>query len=133
HAAMKRKRDDLESAYIDRYRELTDANKRLKDLNRLKDEIIAVCSHDLRAPLQVLLGHGRLLLESELANQQQASVEAITRMGRKILDLVENLLERGKGENARLSLDPRAIDVSEICKESANELEILAAERGVSL
>ena len=133
HTALKKKRDELELAYVERYRELTEANRRLKDLNRLKDEIIAVCSHDLRAPLQVLLGHGRLLLESGLDPQQKQSAEAMIRQGRKILSLVESLLERGKGDVARLSIEPRVLDIAELCKESVNELGILAAERGVAL
>ncbi|AKJ02703.1 signal transduction histidine kinase [Archangium gephyra] len=133
HTALKKKRDELELAYVERYRELTEANRRLKDLNRLKDEIIAVCSHDLRAPLQVLLGHGRLLLEGGLDPQQKQSAEAMIRQGRKILGLVESLLERGKGDVARLSIEPRVLDMSTLCKESVTELEILAAERGVAL
>ena len=133
HQALKRKRDDLESAYVDRYQELSLANKRLKELNRLKDEKIAVCSHDLRSPLNVLLGHGRLLQDTNLEPQERSSVDAIVRQGRKILDLVETLLERGKGDQGRLSLEPRSVDIAELCKETAQEMEILAAERGVAL
>jgi two-component system sensor histidine kinase ChiS len=133
HQALKKKREELESAYVDRYRELIEANQRLKDLARLKDEMLAVCSHDLRAPLQVLLGHGRLLIEGEVTPQQRASAEAITRQGRKILELVESLLERGKGEQARVSLEARLLDLSDVCHEIATELEILAAEKGVAL
>ncbi|MBX5484481.1 MAG: response regulator [Myxococcaceae bacterium] len=133
HQALKRKREDLESAYVDRYRELTEANHRLKELNRLKDEMIAVCSHDMRSPLNVLLGHGRLLLDSPLSGQDRASVEAIVRQGKKILDLVESLLERGKGEQSRLSLEARRLDVAELAKETAEEMEILARQRRVTL
>ncbi|HYV44846.1 MAG TPA: ATP-binding protein [Myxococcaceae bacterium] len=133
HAALRRKRDDLESAYVDRYRELNEANRRLKEINRTKDEIIAVVSHDLRAPLQVLLGHARLLLGSKLDAEQQLSSEAILRQGRKILDLVESLLERGRGEQARVSLDPVQLDVAELCKETANDLSIIARDKGVTL
>jgi signal transduction histidine kinase/DNA-binding response OmpR family regulator len=133
HSDVKRKRDDLELAYVERYRELTDANRRLKELNRLKDEIIAVCSHDLRAPLQVLLGHGRLLLDGDLESQQKQSAEAMIRQGKKILGLVESLLEKGKGEAARLSLEARMLDVSKLGRELTGELEILAAEKGVAL
>ncbi|MBJ6764028.1 response regulator [Myxococcaceae bacterium JPH2] len=133
HTAVKKKREDLELAYVERYRELNEANRRLKELNRLKDEIIAVCSHDLRAPLQVLLGHGRLLLEGPLEPQQKQSAEAMIRQGRKILTLVESLLEKGKGEAARLSIEPRVLDVAQLCRDAVSELEILAAERGVSL
>jgi len=133
HKAVKKKREDLELAYVQRYQELNDANRRLKELNRLKDEIIAVCSHDLRAPLQVLLGHGRLLQEGPLEPQQRQSSEAMIRQGKKILGLVESLLEKGKGEAARLSIEPRVLDVAQLCRDAVNELEILAADRGVSL
>ncbi|AKF82434.1 Signal transduction histidine kinase [Myxococcus fulvus] len=133
HTAVKKKREDLELAYVERYHELLEANRRLKELNRLKDEIIAVVSHDLRAPLQVLLGHGRLLLEGPLESQQKQSAEAMIRQGKKILGLVESLLEKGKGEAARLSIEPRVLDVAQLCRDAVNELEILAAERGVSL
>jgi signal transduction histidine kinase/DNA-binding NarL/FixJ family response regulator len=132
HAALKRKREELESAYVDRYRELNDANRRLREVARFKDETIAICSHDLRAPLQVLLGHGRLLLDQELPEQQRSSVDAIARQGRKILTLVESLLERGRGEG-RLSLEPSAVDLAEMSREASQELEIIAAERGVGL
>jgi two-component system, sensor histidine kinase ChiS len=133
HAALRRKREELESAYVDRYRELNDANRRLREANRFKDEIIAICSHDLRAPLQVLLGHARLLLDQELSDLQKSSVDAIVRQSRKILSLVESLLERGRSEQGRLSLEPTALDIAEMCRETAQELEILAADRGVEL
>jgi len=133
HTALKRKRDELESAYVDRYRELTEANQRLKELNRVKDEIIAVCSHDLRAPLQVLLGHGRILLDGELTSDQKISADAIVRQGRKILNMVETLLEKGKGEQARLSLEPSLLDICDLCRETTDDLSILARERGITL
>jgi two-component system, sensor histidine kinase ChiS len=133
HTALRRKRDDLELAYVDRYRELSEANRRLKELNRLKDEIIAVCSHDIRAPLQVLLGHGRLLLDANMEPAQRMSTEAIVRQGKKILDLVETLLDRGRGDGARYFLQPRLLDVAVLCQETTAELEILAAQRQVKL
>ncbi len=133
HQALKRKREDLESAYVDRYRELNEANKRLKELNRFKDEMIAVISHDLRSPLNVLLGHGRLLQDTELQSQDRASVDAMVRQGRKILELVESLLERGKGEQGRFALEPSTLDLSALCRETAKELEILGASRKVTV
>jgi signal transduction histidine kinase/PleD family two-component response regulator len=133
HGDLKRKRDELESAYVDRYRELSEANRRLKELNRVKDEIIAVCSHDLRAPLQVLLGHGRILLETDIDPEQKASAEAMVRQGKKILTLVESLLERGKGEQARVSIEPARVDLAELCKELSADLSILAQQKDVTV
>ncbi len=133
HQALRRKREDLESAYVDRYRELNDANRRLKELNRFKDEMIAVISHDLRSPLNVLLGHGRLLQDTGLQSQDRASVDAMVRQGRKILELVESLLERGRGEQGRFALEPSKLDLAALCRETARELEILGASRKVTV
>src|SRR5690606_30032371 len=109
--------------------ELAEANRRLRDLNRLKDDIIAVCSHDLRAPLNVLLGHGKLMLADgglEADGQHRSSVAAMVRQGEKILALVESLLERGKGEAARVSLLPTRLEVGALVNEAVKELSILA-------
>lgn len=131
HSALRKKREELESAYVDRYRELSEANRRLKEVNRLKDDIISLVSHDLRAPLQVLLGHARLMDEGDLDPEQKVSVDAISRVGRKVLDLVENLLEKGKGDVTRIALDPCPVDVALAARETVVELAILGAERGI--
>ena len=133
HASVQRKRDDLELAYVERYRELTEANRRLRELARFKDELIAIISHDLRAPLQVTLGHGRMLEEARLPGDLKTSAEAVVRQSRKILKMVESLLERGKGEQARVALDVQLLDVAKVARDCAFELEILAAERGITL
>ena len=133
HASVQKKRDDLELAYVERYRELTEANRRLRELARFKDELIAIISHDLRAPLQVTLGHGRMLEDANLPGDLRTSAEAIVRQSRKILKMVESLLDRGKGEQARVALDVQLLDVGRVARDCAFELEILAAERGVTL
>ncbi|MGZ6071755.1 MAG: ATP-binding protein [Myxococcaceae bacterium] len=133
HASVQKKRDDLELAYVERYRELTEANRRLRELARFKDELIAIISHDLRAPLQVTLGHGRMLEDANLPGDLRTSAEAIVRQSRKILKMVESLLERGKGEQARVALDIQLLDMGRVGRDCAFELEILAAERGVTL
>lgn len=134
HNTLRKKRDDLEIAYVDRYRELGEANRRLRELNRLKDDIIAICSHDLRAPLNVLLGHGKLMLGDEaIEGQNRLSIEAMVRQGQKILALVESLLERGKGEAARVSLLPAQLEVGRLIDDAVEELTILARQRDLKI
>jgi two-component system sensor histidine kinase ChiS len=133
HASVQKKRDDLELAYVERYRELTEANRRLRELARFKDELIAIISHDLRAPLQVVLGHGRMLEDAKLPGDSKTSAEAVVRQARKILKMVESLLERGKGEQGRVALDAQLLDVGQVARDSAFELEILASERNITL
>jgi len=132
--SLQGQRSALESAYLDRYRELADANRRLKAADKLKDEMLALVSHDVRAPLNVLLGHGRLLLDSkELHDTQRPSVETTVRMGKKILGLVESLLDKARTDGRPLRLDRGICDLSQVCKETVEELQILAQEHDVVL
>jgi two-component system, sensor histidine kinase ChiS len=133
HAALQKKREDLELKYVDRYRELTEANRRLRELARFKDELIAIASHDLRSPLQVVIGHGRLLEDAGLEKEQHESAGAVVRQARKILKLVESLLEKGKGEHSRVALDVQMVDVRQVVSDCVAEMDILARERSVDL
>ncbi len=130
---LRQQRDQMEAAYVDRYQELLEANQRLKGLNHFKDEMLAVCSHDLRGPLHVMMGHLRLLQYAELSGQAAASVQSIAGQSRKVLELVERLLERARGDAARMTLEPEELDLAALCRELAAEHEILGADRGVSI
>lgn len=134
-ATAARSQEALEDAYVERYKELVEANNRLRALDRKKNEIMAVLSHDLRAPLNVLLGYAHLLItDTSLAPQQRSSSEAIHRAGKKVLALVESLLDQtARGSDGRIALFSRVFDVSEVCQEAARELQILAREKGLAL
>ncbi len=132
--AQSKTRESLEVAYVDRYKELVEANQRLKALDRKKDELLGVLSHDLRAPLNVLLGHSHLMLtDKSLSGEHRLSAEAIQRTGRKILELVERLLEQARGDDGRIVLFTRTMDVAETAQETVRDLQILANEKGVAL
>ncbi|MFO0596898.1 MAG: response regulator [Myxococcaceae bacterium] len=129
-----RSQEALEDAYVDRYKELVEANNRLRTLDRKKNEIMAVLSHDLRAPLNVLLGYAHLLIsDAGLAANQRSSAEAIHRAGKKVLTLVESILEQARGADGRIVLFSRVFDVSEACQDTVKDLQFLASERQISL
>lgn len=131
--ALKAQALALETAYLERYQELLEANRRLKELDRWKDELLAICSHDLRAPLNVVLGHTHMLLEEKgLGEGQRASVDKIQKQGHKILSLVEQLLERGRG-GEKLVLDARPLDLAALVKEETQSFEVLAKQRGIAI
>lgn len=134
HATAARSQEALEDAYVERYKELVEANNRLRTLDRKKNEIMAVLSHDLRAPLNVLLGYAHLLITDQtLSTTQRAGSEAINRAGKKVLSLVESLLDQARGADGRIALFSRVFDVSEACQDAAKELQILAKEKGLAL
>ncbi len=134
HATAARSQEALEDAYVERYKELVEANNRLRAADRKKNEIMAVLSHDLRAPLGVIIGYTHILsADGTLTPVQQTSAEAISRGAKKALSLVESLLDSARGSDGRIALFSRVFDVSEACQEAARELQLLAKEKGIGL
>ena len=133
-ASAARSQQALEDAYVDRYKELVEANNRLRAADKKKNEIMAVLSHDLRAPLGVIIGYAHILQGDGALNPlQQTSVDAMARAGKKALALVEGLLDSARGTDGRMALFARPFDVSEAAQDAARELQLLAKEKGVHL
>jgi two-component system sensor histidine kinase ChiS len=124
----------LQDAYLERYKELVEANARLRTQDRKKNELMDVLSHDLRAPLNVMLGYAHILLtDDKLSSHLRGPAEAIQRAGKKVLSLVESLLDQARETDGRMVLFTRLVDVSELCLETVRELQVLAAPKGLSL
>ncbi|HWV38344.1 MAG TPA: ATP-binding protein [Vulgatibacter sp.] len=133
HTSVRRRRDELEAAYLERYRELDRANELLRETSRLKDELLSIVSHDVRAPLNVLLGHARLLLAGDLAPPQRRSVEAVERQGLRILELVQTILDRGRGRTQEWELTFGLADLAELARSVAADLSTLGSSKEVRL
>ncbi|AKU90553.1 ATP-binding protein [Vulgatibacter incomptus] len=133
HTSVRQRRDELEAAYEERYRELDAANEQLRETSRLKDELLAICSHDVRAPLNVLLGHTRLLLSAGIEPGQRRSVEAIERQAMRVLQLVEQILETGRGRRESWQLSFASVDLAALVRRVVDDLTTLGAEGSVSL
>ncbi len=132
-AAVDRARASLEDAYLDKYRDLVEGNARLKAIDQRTNALVTVLSHDLRSPLNVLLGHAHLLVTDEgLPEQARKSADVIQRTSRKILGFVETQLEANRGHE-QIVLFMRTLDIAELCHETVREFQILAGERGLAL
>lgn len=67
----------------------------LENVSRMKDELIAVCSHDIRTPLNAIVGNSELLLTEEIPGTKEYATD-IKDNAMALLDLVTNLLDSGK-------------------------------------
>jgi two-component system, sensor histidine kinase ChiS len=121
-----------ESEYLARFKDLNEANQRLKAINRKKNHLMDVLSHDLRAPIQIMMGHAHLLLDSKDA-AVKSSADAIGRNARKMLELVENNLDGRRDSSEHVVLNTRIFDLSVTCVDAVNDLNILAAEQKIEI
>ncbi|MEG5061763.1 MULTISPECIES: PAS domain-containing protein [unclassified Microcoleus] len=96
--------------------------------NRIKDEFLAVLSHELRSPLSPILGWSQLLLTGKLSETQAAkALETIERNARLQSQLIEDLLDVSRILQGKLRLTVDPVNVATIIL-SALETVQLAAE-----
>jgi signal transduction histidine kinase len=88
-------------------------------------------SHDLRGPLNSILGFAELLLEGiegPLNETQQADISAIYQSAQNLLHLINTVVDLSKLEADRLTFDPKKIDLDEVIEAALPNL--IAAEPG---
>lgn len=108
----------------------------LQELDRLKDEFVALVSHELRTPLTSIRGYLDLLLDSELGplNEQQAHfVEVVQRNSERLLRLVGDLLFVAQIESGMLMLELDSIDLARVVSEAIQVGKSVARAGGISL
>ncbi len=136
---LEEKREELErlnAELADRNRELKDANTRLHELSNMKEEFLALTTHDLRSPLAVISGvinfftSGRL---GELTPEQQKMVSMMERNTGNLIELVNDLLDASKLESGSIRLDITADDLHTIAAELSETMTPLAADKGIDL
>ena len=116
--------------------ELAAQNERLRELDRLKDEFVALVSHELRTPLTSIRGYLELVLEGEagdLTDEQRQFLGVVERNAHRLLGLVGDLLFLAQVEAGKLSLEIGAVDLAAIAAESVETGRPLAEEKDVTL
>lgn len=125
--------EHLEDKVMERTSALDAKNRELVRLSKLKDDFLAMCSHDLRAPLQSSILLLELLLdevEGELTPDQKQSLNALMKNEHEQLDLVNNLLGLArKEEGLRLNLSD--VDVSKMIGSWAENQRLIAGKKGI--
>ena len=123
---------------VDRIRErLAQKNEQLVEADRLKDEFIALVSHDLRTPLTSIMGYVELALDDEgeapLDPERRRYIEVVARSSDRLLRLVDDLLLAARLQSGRFVLSFEQADLEAIAAEALDEMHARADRKGVSL
>ncbi len=117
-------------------RDLAEQNERLRELDRLKDEFIALVSHELRTPLTSIRGYTELLLDGEagdLTADQRQFLGIVERNSHRLLHLVGDLLFLAQVEAGKLVLDVGVLDLTALASESVETARPQAEAKGITL
>ena len=102
--------------------------------NRLKDEFLATISHELRNPLNAIMGWAHMLRLGKLtqANTERA-VETIYRNAKSQAQLVADLLDVSRIISGKLRLDVRTVDLIYIVNAAMDSIRPAAEAKGIRL
>jgi PAS domain S-box-containing protein len=102
--------------------------------NRSKDEFLAVVSHELRSPLNAILGYAALLRYGELdAQKVRQAVDVIERNGKAQGRLIDDLLDTARIISGKLRLAVGPVDMASMIGEAVQTVHPAAEAKGVSL
>ncbi len=129
-------RDHLESIVADRTRELSDANERLKELDRLKSMFIASMSHELRTPLNSIIGFTGIMVKGmtgPINPEQKKQLGMVQDSARHLLALINDVIDISKIEAGKIEADVSTFDLADVIRDIQNTFAPQAAEQGLAL
>ena len=115
--------------------ELRSANERLQEVDRMKDEFVAMVSHELRTPLTSIRSFAEILRDTPdiEADKRQQFLRIMVLESERLSRLIDEILDLARLESGRLSLKPIPVDLMHIAKQSSQALARLHADQGIDV
>ena len=101
--------------------------------NTAKSEFLAILSHEIRSPLNGILGLTGLLLDTELSAEQLHHARTVLSSGETMLSLINDLLDFSKIEAGKLELETIDFDLSSMLANFTETLALRASQKGLGL
>ncbi|MFN3430005.1 MAG: ATP-binding protein, partial [Candidatus Sericytochromatia bacterium] len=108
----------------------------LKQSDQLKDQFLSILSHELRTPINAIMGFGSILddeVAGQLTEQQHRYVRKLLSGADVLLNLVDDLLDMSRIQAGKFSLSPQSVLLAPLIDEVTTTLAPLAAQRGQSV
>jgi len=116
--------------------ELNELRRLLHDAERAseaKSMFFATMSHEIREPMNGVLGMTRLLLETPLSDEQKGYVDAVHFSGQALLTIINDILDLSRMEAGKLQLDRIDFDLVNVVARAVDLLRPRAESKGLTL
>lgn len=92
--------------------ELQNANKKLRDLDKMKNDFISIASHELKSPIQPIFGFAELAQSGDI--DQKEAWDGVTTLAKKLQDLANDVLDVTRIDSNRLTLYHEKLRINEL-------------------
>lgn len=114
-------------------RGLREERERAEEANRAKSTFVAVTSHELRTPMNGLLGMAHALDRSKLDDAQREHVRLMIKSGDNLMQVLNDVLDLSKIEAGRVDLELATINLHDLVRAAGDAWRDAAGEKGLWL
>jgi signal transduction histidine kinase/ActR/RegA family two-component response regulator len=125
--------DRARAAAVAEQRAAQEARRIAEAADQSKSALLAVISHEVRTPMNGVLGMLQLLDTDRLAPDQRRYLEIANSSGETLLSLIDTLLDHAKLQSGAEILEPREFDLAALARNSVELLRPKAAAKGLRL
>ena len=134
--ALQKAYGELEQHVRERTADLTSANERLLELDRLKSEFLATMSHELRTPLNSIIGFTGILRQGfagPVNEEQYKQLDMAYNSAKHLLSLINDLLDISGIEAGKLELEHKSFNFVDIVTEVVDNLKPRILQKRLNL
>ena len=126
---LQQKSRELEAATA----ELREANRRLTELDRLKDDFVSTVTHELRTPLTSIRAFTEILLEDPEIDPEQRTkfLGIITKEAERLTRLINQVLDLAKIESGKAEWSESRVDMKEVISDTLAAMDQLFREKNI--
>jgi PAS domain S-box-containing protein len=106
-----------------------------EDANRAKDEFLALVTHELRSPLNAMLGYARMFSVKKKYGEADTrhAFEVIKRSGERQKELIDDLLDTARIITGKLRLEPHPVNLAPIINDALDAMRLAAQAKNIAL
>ena len=118
------------------YTQVQEANERLKQVDKMKDEFVSLASHELRTPMTAIKSYIWMALDGrggELSEKLKYYLTRSYMSTNRLINLVNDMLNISRIESDRLTVSMKSVDIFNLCQEVLEEVKPKAEELGLNV
>ncbi len=112
----------------EQYEQIQEQNRQVQEASRMKSDFLARMSHDLRTPMNAIIGYTRILLRKtrdQIDARQYQNLQNIQISADNLLALINDILDLSKIEAGRMEVHPESVPVDGLLAECCSAVESL--------